>query len=324
MTKITNAKWESAKPCVTVVTPVYNRASIVSRTIASVVAQTFRDFEYIIVDDGSTDDLDSVIKPFLESTDIPVMYIKKGNGGVHTARNAGVREARGTYYVGIDSDDELTPNALQCFVDTWNSIPEEKRGLYWDVVAQCVDEHGIRSGKSFPPNINELSNKDGHKACAATNGEHLSCSLMSVRKENPFFEPEGVTFYTEVIHSALIDKKYKSFYSNEILRIYHSEGNDHLNTFLNKTKHKKTIQACRNGLWECCYALNGWTVYKGWEGDGYLRNLLRYSVFHCILARRNDEMVSRCKLNGVKNKLLYGIFFLPVWFLSWKYERDRM
>ena len=323
MTKITNAKWESAKPCVTVVTPVYNRSSIVSRTIASVVAQTFRDFEYIIVDDGSTDDLDSVIKPFLESTDIPVMYIKKENGGVHTARNAGVREARGLYLVEIDSDDELTPNALQCFVDTWNSIPEEKRNSYWQVACLCRDQEGAICGKPFPANINELSKEETYKASAATRGEHFDCSLTSIRKQNLFMEPEGVTFYTEVILWALLNKQYRAFFINDVLRIYHTEGEDHLSS-LGVTRPKKTLQSCRNGLWECCYALNNWKTYKGWEGDGYLRNLLRYSVFHCILARKGDEMASECKLHGGKNKLLYGIFFLPVWILSWKYERDRM
>jgi glycosyltransferase involved in cell wall biosynthesis len=324
MIKITNAKWADAKPCVTIVTPAYNRALTMPRTIASVEAQTFRDFEYIIVDDGSKDDLDSVVKPFMASTNIPVMYIKKENGGVHTARNAGVKEARGLYYIELDSDDELTPNALQYFVDTWNSIPKENRALYREVVCQCKNEHGIRCGEPFPDNINELSKEEAHKACAATKGEHFACSLTSIRKENPFLEPKGVTFYTEAILWAQLDKKYKSFYSNEIVRIYHSEGDDHLNTVLDKTPKKKTVQACRNGLWECCFVLNNWGIYKGWEGDGYLKNLLRYSMFHCILSRKKDEMVSLCKLQGIKNNFMYGIFYLPVWLLSWKYEKARM
>ena len=73
MVKITNANWDSAKPCVTITTSVYNRTLTLPRTIASVEAQTYRDFEFIIVDDGSTDDVDSVVAPFIESTNIPVM-----------------------------------------------------------------------------------------------------------------------------------------------------------------------------------------------------------------------------------------------------------
>ena len=54
-------------------------------------------------------------KPFMENTNHPVMYIKKENGGVHTARNLGFRYARGELTINLDSDDELTPNAVQTF-----------------------------------------------------------------------------------------------------------------------------------------------------------------------------------------------------------------
>ena len=324
MVKITNSKWGNATPLVSIITPVYNRVSTMPRTIASVEAQTFRDFEYIIVDDGSTDDLDSVVKPFMASTSIPVMYIKKENGGVHTARNAGLSYARGTYSVEIDSDDELTPNALKSFVDAWNSIPEEDRPLYREVVAQCMDEHGKRCGEPFPDNINQLPNREAHKLCSSIKGEHFSSSLMSVRKEKPFPEPHGVTFYTESILWAPLDKKYKSFFINDIVRIYHSEGDDHLNTILDKTRKKKTIQACRNGIWECSYVLNRWKTYRGWEGDGYLKNLLRYSILRCVLSKRKDDMVSRCKLKGIKNNFMYGVFYLPVLIYARQYEKERM
>ncbi len=322
--KYTNARWESAKPLVTIVTPAYNRAQTMQRTIDSVKAQTFKDFEYIIVDDGSTDDLDSVVKPFMDSTNIPVMYIKKVNGGVHTARNAGLNEARGLYSVEIDSDDELSPSALQVFVDAWQSIPEKERAHYREIVGQCMDEKGIRCGQPFPDNINEMSNKEAHKACASTVGEHFSCSLVSIRKENPFLEPPGVTFYTESLLWAQLDKKYKSYYINDIVRIYHSEGDDHLNTILDKTNKKKTLQACRNGLWECSYVLNNWKTYKGWEGEGYLNNLLRYSLMRQILARKKDVMVDKCKLRGGINNFLYGVFCLPVLIFSLRYEKERM
>lgn len=320
----TNEKWNNSTPLVTIVTPAYNRALTMPRTIASIENQTFKDFEYIIVDDGSTDDLDSVVKLFMDSTNIPVMYIKKENEGVHTARNAGIKEGRGIYSVEIDSDDELTSTAVQSFVDAWDSIPKENQSLYREVVAQCMDEKGRRCGRPFPNNINELPNKEAHKVCASIKGEHFSCSLMSVRKENPFPEPQGVTFYTESLLWALLDKKYKSFFINDIVRVYHSEGDDHLNTMLDKTKKKKTVQSCRNGLWECCYVLNSWKVYKGWEGEGYLKNLLRYSLMRSILSRRKDKMVSCCKLQGVRNNFMYGVFYLPSLVFSLKYEKERM
>lgn len=78
------------RPYFTIITPCYNPSTTIGRTIESVKRQDFRDFEYIIVDDGSQDDLDSIVMPFLDEADFPVMYIKEENGGVHTARNAAV------------------------------------------------------------------------------------------------------------------------------------------------------------------------------------------------------------------------------------------
>lgn len=246
MIKTTNAKWDNVKPCVTVTTSVYNRTKTLPRTIASVEAQTFRNFEFVIVDDGSTDDIDSIVKPFMDSTEIPVMYIKKENGGVHTARNAGVLESRGIYLIEIDSDDELTSNALQCFIDAWNSIPNEKRNLYWQVACLCMDQNGKICGKPFPNNINELSKEDAYKASAATKGEHFDCSLAEIRKQNLFMEPEGVTFYTEVILWALLNKRYKAFFINDVLRIYHTDGDNHLSA-IGESRQKNLFSLAEMG-----------------------------------------------------------------------------
>lgn len=66
---------------VSVITPIYNRSHTIKRTIESVRKQSFQNIEYILVDDGSTDELDAVLMPELEKLDIPVLYMKKDNGG---------------------------------------------------------------------------------------------------------------------------------------------------------------------------------------------------------------------------------------------------
>lgn len=76
-----NDTWENSSPTISVVTPIYNRCSTIKRTIESLKNQTFKDFEYILVDDGSTDDLDSILLPIIEKLQFPVLYLKKENGG---------------------------------------------------------------------------------------------------------------------------------------------------------------------------------------------------------------------------------------------------
>lgn len=117
--KRTNAHWnQKTSPLITIMTPVYNRRGTIQRTINSVQAQTFRDIEYIIVDDGSDESqrIDDIVDEFMNTTDIPVMFIRKPNGGVHTARNRAVKEARGKFLLGIDSDDELVPETCRTFI----------------------------------------------------------------------------------------------------------------------------------------------------------------------------------------------------------------
>ena len=88
-----NSYWDSAVVRVSVVIPVYNRRNTIRRTLASLERQIYRNFECIIVNDGSTVNIDDIIEDFMDNTEIPVIYIKKENGGVHTARNRGTLEA---------------------------------------------------------------------------------------------------------------------------------------------------------------------------------------------------------------------------------------
>ncbi len=318
---IKNEYWENASPLFTIGTPVYNRSHTLLRTLESIENQTRRDYELIIVDDGSTDDIDDVVLPFLKTTHIPTLYIKKENGGVHTARNTITREARGSFLVTIDSDDELTPTALEIFKTTWDSIPESERKDYREVVGECMDEKGIRCGLPFPDDINKLPFKEAQAECIKTNGEHFSASLTSIMKEHLFPEPDGVTFYTENILWGELEKKYKSYFINDIVRVYHQEGDDHLNTTLNKT-NGKSLQQCRNGLWECFYVLSNYETYRNYFS--YQKTIIRYSLMRRLLKMSKDDFYKKYKLKGTKEKVFSLFLSLPIFFYSFIYRKKRM
>lgn len=97
-------------PFFSIIIPTYNRFHILGRAILSAISQTFTDFELIIIDDGSTDDTQSLINSF---SDNRINSIYKNNGGVSAARNYGVTHANGHYLVFLDSDDTLYPDALE-------------------------------------------------------------------------------------------------------------------------------------------------------------------------------------------------------------------
>ena len=101
---------ESAAPLISVIIPAYNVASYIDETLGSVFAQTFTDFEVIIVNDGSpdTEEFERAIQPYREN----ICYLKQENRGASGARNTGLRAARGEFIAFLDADDLWSPNYL--------------------------------------------------------------------------------------------------------------------------------------------------------------------------------------------------------------------
>lgn len=97
---------------VSIVTPSYNTARFIAETIESVLAQTYSNWEMIIVDDCSTDDTDTVVKPYLSDTRIKYLKNEK-NSGAAVSRNRALREAKGRWVAFLDSDDLWLPDKLE-------------------------------------------------------------------------------------------------------------------------------------------------------------------------------------------------------------------
>ena len=127
---------------VSIIIPSYNASKFLDITINSVFKQSYSNFELIIVDDGSTDDTEIVIKKYL--IDERIKYFKIKNGGVSNARNFGANISKGEYLCFLDADDFFLPNNLKEKVDVLNS--DENIGLvHSDVI--MVDEDGIETGE---------------------------------------------------------------------------------------------------------------------------------------------------------------------------------
>lgn len=128
---------------VSVIIPAYNQGYFLAEAIDSVLAQTYTEFEIIIVDDGSTDNTAQVAQSY---ADRRVRYVYQENGGLSSARNAGIRCAQGAYISYLDSDDRFLPQKLEILVDFLKHHPE-----IGFVAGQAVpiDEHGNHIGKIF-------------------------------------------------------------------------------------------------------------------------------------------------------------------------------
>ena len=111
---------------ITILTPTYNRAKLLKSLFISLCSQTSFDFEWLIVDDGSTDDTSQVVRTF-ESDKFPIRYFKKENGGKHTALNYAHPHIKGELLFIVDSDDTLTPDAIETIKSDWTRFGQESQ-----------------------------------------------------------------------------------------------------------------------------------------------------------------------------------------------------
>lgn len=117
---------------ITVLTPTYNRGGSIQKLYTSLDNQSIKDFEWLIVDDGSLDDTAQVVRKVQKSADFRIRYIYKENGGKHTALNEGIKNIESDLTFIVDSDDWLKPNAIETCCDIMESF-----GIETD----CVDTH---------------------------------------------------------------------------------------------------------------------------------------------------------------------------------------
>lgn len=137
----------------TVFTATYNRAHCLHRVADSLAAQTFNDFEWLIVDDGSTDHTRELVETYQRTFDFPVRYRWQRNLGQHYACNRGLGLARGELFCMVDSDDAIVPEALALLDATWRNLPARERGRFFGVGGLCVDERGVLVGDSLPTDV---------------------------------------------------------------------------------------------------------------------------------------------------------------------------
>ncbi|WP_266202561.1 glycosyltransferase family 2 protein [Pontibacter kalidii] len=113
------------KPLVTIVTPAFNRGDIITATIESIQRQSYKNWELLIVDDGSTDNTEEVIN-HIRKKDERIIFFKRPSHhkkGANSCRNFGIQNAKGEFIKWVDSDDLLDPDALQKQIDTFKDNP---------------------------------------------------------------------------------------------------------------------------------------------------------------------------------------------------------
>ena len=205
----------------TIFTAAFNRAWSLPRTYESLLQQSTGDFEWVLVDDGSTDQTSVLVERWAAEAPFPVRYFYQRHRGKHVAFNAGVRQAAGELFVSLDSDDQLKPDALLVLRTAWFAIPERQR--YSGLQTLCEDQYGLLVGTRFPSSpldVGEIVLKGRLKV----RGDKMRCRRTDVLRQYPFPEVEGIRFIPESFITYRIDRHYKSRCINAITLVYWQTG----------------------------------------------------------------------------------------------------
>lgn len=232
------------KKRLTVFTPTYNRANVLHRVYDSLVSQTYRDFLWIIVDDGSTDNTRTVVDGFIAEGSMEIRYYWQENQGKHMATNFAVSVADTELFVIADSDDAFVPEALEKLVAAWDSIPEEEKPQFKGIICRCFDSRTGDPIGRFPEKVFDSNDVDGnfkHKL----NFEKWMLLRTDVLREFPFpGEGLGLKFFPETVIWQSMGRKYKTRYIDEPLRIFYRDQENAL-THPNNPRFRENIF-----LWE--------------------------------------------------------------------------
>lgn len=213
-------------PFITILTPTYNRASLLPRLFDSLLRQTNKDFEWIVVDDGSTDDTREVVANLKEKCGgaFPMGYVYKANGGKHMAINIGAERARGELLFIADSDDLLTDDALETVANSWHDISDDKSFAGIAGLDITMDTREV-IGSGLPQEQIDCNAIDIRYRHHVT-GDMKEVFRTEVLREFPFPEFAGERFCPEQLVWFRMARRYRLRYINKPIYIadYQPDG----------------------------------------------------------------------------------------------------
>ena len=289
------------EPLVSVFTCVYNRADKIHRVFDSMKAQTYKNIEHVVVNDGSTDNVLELLERYRTEVPFPVLILNKPNGGKHTATNLAWDNCHGDYIVQLDSDDELLPDGIRKLVGLLNCVPDDKRDEYWCYIGRCITQLSPSMvGKPYPNDINLLDREDAALVDKQVGGEKIALLSAKALKGVRFPEPPGVKFVPEGVLWEPLNAKYNSWYSNEIIRKYYVDEGENL------SHQKMSRQTIANKVWSCRWQL---------ENRRYQTKGMKCLIPYCVGFFLTSSVYRKGSPYMIKNSgfvnLLLALLFVP-------------
>jgi glycosyltransferase involved in cell wall biosynthesis len=194
----------------TVFTATYNRANTLFKLYESLCQQTNQNFEWVIVDDGSSDNTEDFIKKLIVKSCLQIKYVKQDNGGKHRAINKGVQMASGELFFIVDSDDYLLPNSLETISKYWKQVNTNSK--FAGVAGKKILKNGNAIGDNLRTEILDCSIIE-RRYKFNISGDKAEAILTSVMKKYPFPDFPNENFCAEglIWNRISLEKKLRFF-----------------------------------------------------------------------------------------------------------------
>lgn len=287
--KILKNKGDNMK--ITILTPAYNRAYSLKRLYDSLVNQTKSNFEWLIVDDGSTDNTEELVQNLLSEKKIKIKYIKQKNGGKHRALNKAIKEIKNEMTFIVDSDDYLTSDAIET-IDYYYEKYKDTHNLCGYSFLR-----GYPNGHVNGPKYKEDEYISDYFTCRLNEnnwGDKAEVYFTKYLKETPFVEIPGEKFLVESYVWGKLGYKYNTLYVNKIIYI-----GDYLDDGLTKNRKNVKINSPK-GVVEvakvlCC-------------DKAKLKVRIKFMIFYITYGLFAQEKISNLYFN-IKYKILFVLLF---------------
>jgi glycosyltransferase involved in cell wall biosynthesis len=285
---------------ITVFTPTYNRGYVIEKLYQSLQKQTFSNFEWLVIDDGSTDNTEGLFRKWLnDENSFPIKYKKVENGGKHRAINKATDIAMGELFFIVDSDDYLIEDALENIVK-WEKGLGNKRDLFCGIAGNKGKNENEMWGTTFKGKYVDATSLERNKYNIT--GDKAEVFYTGILKKYKFDEFEGEKFITEAtVWDKMAHDGYKIRWFNKTIYLcsYLEDG---------LTQNMKEIFA-NNPRGTACYINQQIKFYKC-----SLKGKLSYYNLFYEFANSKMGIVQASKLLGIQSSsLVLAILCVKLW-----------
>lgn len=290
---------------ITILTPTYNRCEELKRLYHSLCNQSCKSFDWMIIDDGSVDCTEEQVAQWIQENELKISYIKKKNGGKHTALNVGIEKITNAWTFIVDSDDYLTENAIEIFYEKLVDIDGRLDICGLSFLKQSEAGHYLSS--SGVPQDGLVEDFCTCRYFRGIKGDMAEIWRTEYLKEFPFPVFEGERFLSEDIVWIQLAQKYKMIFYNQVIYIA-----DYLEGGLTKTRRKSNMKSPKGCMYRGELQLSVPLPIKF-----HIRAMLYYLVYGKVAGYSYKDLWIKSK-----HKFLYIISFPVALFLTKKWEKE--